>query len=95
MEVFQGLLLAEGGRLQPAGDQPFLAYGHFVGQHEFQELGMVQAVGRRLLQADIQRLGHPAQTQLLQILSQFGVHRGCAPFGTGVKRRANSRSGDE
>ncbi len=29
---------------------------------------MVQAVGRRFLQADFQRLSHPAQTQLLQAL---------------------------
>ncbi len=69
MEVFQRLLLAEAGGLQPAGNQPFLAHGHFVGQHEFQELGMVQTIGHRFLQADFQRLSHSAQTQLLQILT--------------------------
>ena len=95
VEVLQGLRLAEPGRLQAAGDQPLLTHGQLVGQHQFQELGVVQAVGRRLLQAHFQRLGHPAQTQLLQTLSQFGVHRACDPFGTGVKMRANSRSGDE
>ena len=85
-EVFQGLLLAEPGRLQAPGNQPFLTHGQLVGQHEFQELDIVQAVGRRLLQSHVQRLGHPAQTQLLQTLTQLSIHRDDAPFGTGVKR---------
>ena len=52
VEVLQGLHFAKRGRLHTSRDLPFLPDGQFVGQHQFQELGVRQPIGLRFLEAD-------------------------------------------
>jgi hypothetical protein len=66
VEIFQGLLLAERGRLGASSDEPLVPDGQLILQGQLQEFGVVEAIGRRLLKTHAQGLGHPAETESLQ-----------------------------
>jgi hypothetical protein len=57
-------LSLEAGLLDAAFDLPMPAHRHFITEHQFQKLGVIELVSGSLLQPHIQRLGQAAQSQL-------------------------------
>ena len=66
VEVVEGLQFAEAGGLDSPLQLAVGADGQFVLEDQFQELGVVEAVAGRFLQADVERLQQPREPQLLQ-----------------------------
>ena len=75
VEVVQGFQLAEASGLDAPVQLPLAAHDQFVLQDQFQELGVVEMVAGRFLQAHVQAFQQPGQAQLLQGLGQRFVHR--------------------
>lgn len=62
---FERLQFTELRRFHAALDLPLLADQQLILQDQFQELRMVELMASRFLQADIERLGQPRQSQLV------------------------------
>jgi len=93
VEIVQRLLIAETGCARPTSHHAFVTDRQFVGEEEFQKLGIVEVIGCSLLESNVQRGGQAAESQLLEHIREFCVHA-IAPFGIGVVNRASSRSRD-
>jgi len=71
--------LTETGRLGTPGDESLLTNVELILQEQFEELAVIEVVAACFLKAQLQRGGQTAQTQLIEGLSQLGVHVKMSP----------------
>ena len=74
VEVLEGFQLAEAGGLGAPGDFALAADVEFVGEDEFQELVVAEVVATGFLEAHLEALQQPRETQLAGLAGEGGVH---------------------
>jgi hypothetical protein len=93
VEVFEGLEVAEGGGLDAACQQALVADGEFVGEEEFEEVGVAEAVAGGFLESDVEGVGEARETQSPEGIRDGAIHRGGFLLSSGLEVRGRGGSG--